>query len=401
MATTNHIKPLIDALDEAVKAAVSESEKTKCIASQLKEAHNALTIYVREHPDAMSAPLDVDVARNEIGSYLSATDLNEKLIYATNSASTTLTALSGALMGTQHVGGPSCPNTAEYLREQSCPIAEPFDILKTHLNEYSPHLSIILDGAKSSLDDVSNELRSSNVSNNLRELLREFMAKTSPDSKIKLAKWFVPDETSDNGVTRRHRLQYAIYGFVCGNCYPTKFVDLAEKSVTEILATVKTFSKLTHTTAKTLSRTDSPEDRLFRTFIQQMLSLLHVLETSKLILTDELQMALAQHLDDVFINDFFDDLGTLSSHTRPTGAADVEVTIRNMDADRIRFSGTGLVECDLQMGSDGDCRRGDGAEWAAAFPFRFEGSASTSDLSEIEVPKESIDIDTSKYYDER
>jgi hypothetical protein len=44
---------------------------------------------------------------------------------------------------------------------------------------------------------------------------------------------------------------------------------------------------------------------------------------------------------------FFDELDTLSTHTRPQGAEDVEVEIKKIDEEWIRFRGTGSVLCDL------------------------------------------------------
>jgi len=74
------------------------------------------------------------------------------------------------------------------------------------------------------------------------------------------------------------------------------------------------------------------------------------------------------------------------------------VKIEDIDKDTIFFSGDGSILCQLQYGSDGDVRRGDGVEFESNFPFTFTGSASV-DLKEIHIDQDTIEVDTSSFYE--
>jgi hypothetical protein len=101
----------------------------------------------------------------------------------------------------------------------------------------------------------------------------------------------------------------------------------------------------------------------------------------------------------VFTSDFFDELDILSTHTRPQEADAIEVQIEDIDTEYITFSGNGNVICDLQYGSDGDCRRGDGLEFSDSFPFTFLGEARSANPEEITVDRGNIMVDTNSFYE--
>lgn len=271
--------------------------------------------------------------------------------------------------------------------------------VESRLSQLSPHLRDMLRGIESALSTECNPMRYSSASHALRELLRELLAHFAPDDDIKNAHWFSPDEQSDSGITRRHRTMFAVYGYVNPTALPRPLSDGVNEIADRIVSLVSRLSRYTHATQSILSRPRDEGDRLIVDTLRLFLDLLDAIEAGKAELIASLQSALTLSLDDLFVNDFFNELDELSSHTRPTGTADIEVEISEIASDGIYFTGTGIVECDMQMGSDGDCRRGDGLEWCDSFPFSFEGRADLEDISP-EVAKESIAIDTSSYYDD-
>jgi len=168
----------------------------------------------------------------------------------------------------------------------------------------------------------------------------------------------------------------------------------------DILDQVDVLSKFTHVTKELLATPELETGSHITSTLQLLLMLFDTIDASKLHASDRLEMIVSDHLSDVFRSDFFDDLDILSTHTRPQYADDVSVSIDDIDTETVSFSGSGSVRCELQHGSDGDCRRDDGVEWSDSFPFEFTGSASTRDLSDIEIDKQQMRIDTSKYYED-
>ena len=270
--------------------------------------------------------------------------------------------------------------------------------LSSRLANYSAHLQSILEGALQSYRDVGNKLRFTNAGNALRELLREFLEVIAADAKVKKAPWFVADTTSKTGVTRRHRINYAIFRNLTADKFPKTFVDQADATAIELLRHISKLSELTHVTEAVLEKKYTETSILFAEVMQRFLLLISAIETANALVSQDIAADIQTHLDGVFTSDFFNELDVLSTHTRPQGASDVRVQEATFDEKWIEFKGIGTVECDLQWGSDGDVERGDGVENSLSFPFAFSGRVPIDDLTQIEVDRQNIAIDTSSFY---
>ena len=270
--------------------------------------------------------------------------------------------------------------------------------LGSRLAPYSKHLETILRGALESYRDAGNSLRFVYASTALRELLREFLADVAPDDDVKNAPWFVADNTSKSGVTRRHRIDYAIFKNLTLDKFPQTFSEQADKIASQLLKHIDKLSSLTHVTAKVLGKNYPDAAPLFASLMQQFILLVCAIETSTILIEQDIATDIQTHLDDIFTGDFFNELDCLSSHTRPQGASDVEVSKLTFNEEWIEFSGTGSVDCDLQWGSDGDVERGDGLESSDSYPFTFSGRVPIGDISRIEIDKSSIEINTNSFY---
>lgn len=81
------------------------------------------------------------------------------------------------------------------------------DDLDIKLREISPHLVEIRDGAHSAAVS-SNPDSSRQAAHSGRELIDQVLTLGARDTDVRKQSWFVPDKTSANGITRRHRLKY-------------------------------------------------------------------------------------------------------------------------------------------------------------------------------------------------
>ncbi len=274
------------------------------------------------------------------------------------------------------------------------------DRLSSRLKPYAEYLETILRGALTSYRDAGNPLRFSNTGNALRELLREFLDVVAPDTDVKKAPWFIPDKTSNNGVTRRHRIDYAIFNNLTKDKFPKTFSEQTDEIATKLLKHIGTLSALTHVTEKVLGKSYLDAAPLFADVMQHFLLLVSAIEARRALIEEKIVIDILSHFHNIFTSDFFADLDCLSTHTYPQGASNVEIDDLTFDEKWVEFSGHGSVECELQYGSDGDVRNGDGLEWSDSFPFTFSGKAPIDDLTRIEIDTESISIDTSSYDDD-
>jgi len=270
--------------------------------------------------------------------------------------------------------------------------------LRSHLASKASHLPLMLDASLSIIAATSNPLRFSFAALGLRELLREFFKVVAPDAEVAAANWHTVVDPK-HPVTRRDRILFSVYGYVASTFFPKHFSDEVDDLASDLLSKIDDLSKYLHVTPTVLTIPASTLQVEFDDALDLFDQLIESIASARAHVTEELTIRLQEALSAKFCEDFFDELDCLSSHTRPQSADDLEVTIDAIESDQIHFSGSGSVACDLQYGSDGDCRRGDGVEFSDSYPFSFSGTAPVTAPLDVDVPKESIEIDTRSYYE--
>lgn len=339
------------------------------------------------------------LAQEASANYAATANIAERSLYSTQIQNTLVAGVSAYLADFNGKLTAELVPLAKRLSDHRAELLTLEQRLSAKLKDRSAHLQQILQGALDSYRDAKNPLRFTNSANGLRELMREFLALTAPDADLKKASWFVPDETSDTGVTRAHRLRYAIYGALPKESYSSKFVAEADKIGKELLGLIGKLSKYTHVTAEILDKQEADAAPILAGVLQRFLQLIEAVRTGRDLVMDGLTVEIQERLDYLFREYTFDELDTLSTHTRPDFPENIEVKIERFDNEWIYFTGTGIINVDLQYGSDGDVDRGDGLECSDAYPFKFAGKAPTSDPEKIEIDGRSVDVDTSSFYE--
>lgn len=102
------------------------------------------------------------------------------------------------------------------------------------------------------LADEGNPLRLSNFSYSLRELIREVLSVRAPDERIRNCEWFVPDPKSKNGITRTHRVKYAIQGGLPERLLNDKMLKLVTDTASSVQKQNNRLSEFTHITKDVL-----------------------------------------------------------------------------------------------------------------------------------------------------
>jgi len=271
-------------------------------------------------------------------------------------------------------------------------------LLRTHLESKAPELATMLDSSLSIITSTTNPLRFSFAALGLRETLREYFAVVSPDNSVSTAKWHEVKDPK-NPVTRGDRILFSIYSYISPSFFSKSFSDEVDILVDDLVKKIKKLSKYIHFKQDIFSISEKELENKIEETLNLFYSLVTAIETAHSHVLDELATQLSDTLSDMFRNDFFDELDCLSTHTRPQSADDVEVTIISIDCEKIHFSGSGSVSCDLQYGSDGDCACGDGLESSGSYPFSFSGTSPVERPTDVDVSKDDINIDTDSFYE--
>jgi Holliday junction resolvase len=92
------------------------------------------------------------------------------------------------------------------------------------------------------------------------------------------------------------------------------------------------------------------------------------------------------------------ELDELSTHTRLEEVTDVDIDEINIEGKSIFVKGGGVVNVELQFGSDGDQSRQDGFKTNENFPFNYEITLGYNENNELQITDiGKLEVDTSSF----
>lgn len=106
---------------------------------------------------------------------------------------------------------------------------------------------------------------------------------------------------------------------------------------------------------------------------------------------DEIGSLLMEYFN---INETPGEIDCLSTHSRIEEISDCEINSIRIYDGKIVVEGDARMTLSLQIGSDGDCRRGDGLESSEVFDFTFTATIEHKEISELEY-----EINTDSFYE--
>jgi hypothetical protein len=92
-------------------------------------------------------------------------------------------------------------------------------------------------------------------------------------------------------------------------------------------------------------------------------------------------------------------LDGLSTHTRPDEVSDIDIDEVSISGTDISVKGNGVIDVELQMGSDGDQDKGHGFKTSDKFPFEFAITLERDNVNTgLKIKKvDALEVDTSSY----
>lgn len=242
-----------------------------------------------------------------------------------------------------------------------------FKNLQTYLNT---------DFEKTLFEEAINNLKSnsrirfSNFSYVMRELLDNILIRLANDKVVMQTPWYFTEQ-QDRKVTRKQRLKYIIQG----NYNDFYFASLLNINIDNEISNLNNFmskilSKHTHITENALNYTDVDIEQMLAESETAIDKFINIINTLKASIGTNLRDFIAEYIDDTFLNETFDDLDILSTHTEVENWYVEDINAINIDNNVISGAISGTVFVNLLYGSDKERRMGDGAEMEDSYPFQ-------------------------------
>ena len=250
-------------------------------------------------------------------------------------------------------------------------------------------------GAQRVLLDIENPTRIHLFALSVREVMSYLLHKLAPDEDVKACQWFQP--VTENGAPSRiQRAEYAIRGGLSADDFPD-LSDIESEAKAKLKDRIDDLNKLTHVRPNT--HIEDPEEiaQVARETIFALSSFLDLIEAYRTEVQSIVAESIDSHVFETFLWECFPEVDILSTHSRVEHATINEVTVTKIDSSAVYFRADGDVEVELNYGSGGDRRRGEGASLNENFPFHATFVGELKDMKALKDPK--YEIDTSSWYE--
>ena len=277
-------------------------------------------------------------------------------------------------------------------------------MLKNSANYLSVQLSSefqknLLAACIRSLEDTYNPLCLNNFCSGYRELVRHVLSDLAPDAEIKACNWYVPDTTSKTGITRAHAITYVLQGGLSSD-YVTEVleIDIAQDKK-QLISTINKLNKYTHVNQSTFGIDVSRASEEAALAIDSLSSVLRLANHCRVQLAQALEAQIHNEVVSLAIKETISSIDELATHHCVDEIDVQEVAITKVGSKFIDLRASGTIGVELQWGSSGDLRRGEGATGNESFPFSCELQSHVENPVELEAIKDTLCVDTSSWWD--
>lgn len=257
----------------------------------------------------------------------------------------------------------------------------------------------LLAASLKSLEDTSNPLSFNNFCAGYRELVRHVLSDLAPDAEIKACTWYIPDKTSRTGITRAHAISYVLQGGLL-SIYVTDTLEidvLEEKK--ELISAINNLNKYTHVNEGTFGIDASRASAEAALAIDSLSSVLELANQCRAQLARALEAQIHEKVVALAISETIGAIDELATHHCVDEINVEEVTVTRVGSEFIHLRASGTIGVELQWGSNGDLRRGEGMTGNETFLFSCELQSHVEDPVELEVIEGTLCVDTSSWWD--
>jgi len=238
----------------------------------------------------------------------------------------------------------------------------------------------LLDGFEKELLDSAfvnlltpNPLRLNNFAYALRELTRHILHRLAPDDDLKQCQWFAPDSTSSTGITRKHRIKFAIQGGLSDFYVKKKlFINEIDQVSSDLIAIINRLSGFTHIEKATFNSSIEDTKSTADDCLSATLDFINKIDELREKIADKLFNDISDVLIDRINSESVVELIELSSHQYIEDISAEKISVFKIGVNSMEMHVYGNIEVILMFGSASDRRKGDGAEITISFPIYSE-----------------------------
>ncbi|EJL6271789.1 hypothetical protein NMR30_003585 [Vibrio cholerae] len=275
-------------------------------------------------------------------------------------------------------------------------------------NLYQKQLNdVLLDGFERNLLDAAfinllteNPLRLNNFAYALRELTRHLLHRLAPEGELRSCSWFKPDVSSKNGITRAHRIKFAIQGGL-SDFYVTKKlqIDEVDNISKELVTIINGLSNYTHIEEKTFNSCPHDVESMAERCLAVTQQFVNKINELRTVVAEKLFNDVDQALITRINSDSVVELMEISTHQYVEEIIPETIYVSKIGANYLKIKVKGTIEALLMYGSASDRRRGDGAEIPVSFPVESEMNIQFTPPLGRYIDLDSFHVDISSWYE--
>lgn len=258
----------------------------------------------------------------------------------------------------------------------------------------------LLAASLKNLEETSNPLSFNNFCSGFRELVRHVLSNLAPDTEIKASSWYEPDKTSRSGITRAHAITYVIQGGL-PDSYVTDVLclDVADEKKALIVA-VNSLSNYTHVNEGTFGIDTTQALEKSELSVRSLSNVLELANQCRAELVAALEDKIHNEVVTLAIIETIGSIDELATHYCVEEIDVEEVSVTKVGSEYVELQASGYIGVELQWGSNGDLRRGEGAVGRDSFPFTCELQSHVDSPEELDVLEDSFCVDTSSWWED-
>lgn len=259
----------------------------------------------------------------------------------------------------------------------------------------------LYEAAYENLKDEQNKLRFNNYAYAMRELVRAFLARLSPDKNVLLCSWYKDEGQGLGKVTRRQRAHYAVQGGFSDD-FVKKSLNLdVQKMHTALRLEIDALSKYTHIEPNTFNLSKSEVCHRVSGLEKALFDLCSMIKEFRFQIIE----SVCERIDNLLVNEALNEGLQYLEEIAPRYALDQvcseEVQVIDITHNQIIYSAEGFVAVELQWGSNSDVRKGDGLIANDSFPFHAMLHSPIDHLDKLVVDLDHFYLDTRSWSDDR
>jgi len=248
--------------------------------------------------------------------------------------------------------------------------------------------------------DAYNPLRFNNFAYATRELVREILSRLAPKAEVLACSWYKNQTDKKDGITRNQRILYAIQGGLAENYVADKLQIDTDSIRTRIRDVIKTLNKHTHIQPETFDIDPVTQDEYVSEALEALRELFAVIAESRQSVSAALIDEIGEKLLREVITQSIGEIDEVSTHHAVEDVETEQVEVADITSCRIDLTVEGTIAAQLQWGSNGDVRRGDGVVFGESFPFTCKLSSVTSEPGSFPEGVQDLRVFNDDWFDE-